>query len=106
MRGSRDPAVAIPRSVKGAVNALSAAEKAGIKRFVYTSSSFAVTMPKPDTVFTVQEDTFNEYAVHAAERGQADGETVYGASKVAAERALRAWVEENHSDIIVNCRTS
>jgi len=88
-----------------ALNALKAASSAGIKRFVYTSSSFAVTQPKPNISFTVDESTFNEIAVRVVkEKGsQADGASVYSASKVEVERAMERWKIENAADIVINC---
>ncbi|KAF9701360.1 hypothetical protein EKO04_000278 [Ascochyta lentis] len=105
MSGSGDPAIAIPQSVNMAVTALKASSAAGLKRFVYTSSSFAVTQPKPGVKFTVDESTFNEAAVQAVnEKGKAaGGATVYSASKVEVERAMKAWKDENKSSIVINC---
>lgn len=99
------PDQAIPASVNMAVNALKAASAAGIKRFVYTSSSFAVTQPKPNISFTVTESTFNEDALRAVkEKGaDTDGASVYSASKVEAERAMKRWKDENKADIVINC---
>ncbi|KAF9872767.1 aldehyde reductase [Colletotrichum karsti] len=102
MTGSRDPAVAIPRAVNGALNALKSSAKAGLKRFVFTSSSFAVTQPKPGKVFTLTEDSFNVEAVERCKQPGADGETVYSASKVEAEWAISKWVEENKPSLVVN----
>lgn len=89
MTGSRDPAVAIPRAVRGALNALTACHKEpGLKRFVFTSSSFAVTQPKPNLKFTVTTDTFNDEAIDRVKLPDPDGETVYSASKVECKRAI------------------
>jgi nucleoside-diphosphate-sugar epimerase len=105
MTGSGDPAIAIPHSVNMALSALKTASKAGLKRFVYTSSSFAVTQPKPSVKFTVDENTFNEDAIRAVkEKGKAaGGATVYSASKVEAERAMKKWIDESKSQIVINC---
>lgn len=102
MQGSRDPAVAIPRAVNGALNAAKASAKAGLKRFVFTSSSFAVTQPKPGKVFTLTSESFNDEAVERVKTPGADGATVYSASKVEAERALSRWVEESQTSLVVN----
>ncbi|KAI3550021.1 aldehyde reductase [Colletotrichum abscissum] len=102
MQGSRDPAVAIPRAVNGALNAAKASSEADLKRFVFTSSSFAVTQPKPGKVFTLTAESFNEEAVERIKQPGADGETVYSASKVEAERALSRWAKENKSSLIIN----
>ncbi|KAJ4357074.1 hypothetical protein N0V95_002812 [Ascochyta clinopodiicola] len=105
MSGSGDPAIAIPQAVNMALNALKASAAAGLKRFVYTSSSFAVTQPKPGVKFTVDESTFNEEVVQAVkEKGSAaGGATVYAASKVEVERAMKAWKKESKSPIVINC---
>ncbi|KAH6642426.1 aldehyde reductase [Boeremia exigua] len=105
MRGSGDPAIAIPHAVNMALSALKASSAAGIRRFVYTSSSFAVTQPKPGVKFTVSESTFNEDAIRAVkERGQdAGGPTVYAASKVEVERAMQKWKKETNAQININC---
>jgi nucleoside-diphosphate-sugar epimerase len=104
MTGSSD-SQAISLAVSGALNALKACSKAGIKRFVYTSSSFAVTQPKPNQVFEIAENTFNEEAVEKVRKGTANGEDVYCASKVEAERALRSWGKEHAPEVVINMGT-
>lgn len=105
MHGSGEPSVAIPYSVGMAMSALKTASAAGIPRFVYTSSSFAVTQPKPSVSFSVDERTFNEEAIkNVQEKGAgAGGATVYAASKVEVERAMQAWKDESGARIVVNC---
>lgn len=105
MHGSGDPSIAIPYSVGMAMSALKTASAAGIPRFVYTSSSFAVTQPKPSVPFSVNERTFNEEAIKNVKEkgGGAGGATVYAASKVEVERAMQAWKEESGTSIVVNC---
>ena len=73
-----------------------------MKRFVYTSSSFAATIPKPGKRFTVFANTFNNEAVEDALISDPDGATVYAASKVEAERAILKWIDENKPLLIVN----
>lgn len=103
MTHSTDPTVAIPRAVNGALNALKAsANESAMKRFVYTSSSFAATSPKPGKQFTITAESYNDEAVDQAWKGNADGEIVYAASKVEAERAIAKWLEENKSSLVVN----
>ncbi|MBE3047937.1 NAD-dependent epimerase/dehydratase family protein, partial [Candidatus Bathyarchaeota archaeon] len=103
MTGSRDPAVAIPRAVHGALNALKAsAREPGMRRFVYTSSTTAATMPKPGVKFTIHADTYNDEAAEEAWKPNADRHVVYAASKTAAERAVFEWVEENKPPFVVN----
>lgn len=105
MHGSGDPALAIPQAVHMALGALKTSSNAGLKRFVYTSSSFAVTQPKPSVKFTVSEATFNEDAIRAVKQkgANAGGATVYAASKVEVERAMQKWKEESGAQIVVNC---
>ncbi|KAL3445544.1 NAD(P)-binding protein [Aspergillus insuetus] len=103
MTASPDASIAIPRAVNGALNALRAsAKEPSITRFVYTSSSFAATLPKPGHQFTVAADTFNEEAIERAWGHDADGDSVYAASKVEAERAIAKWVQENDPPLVVN----
>ena len=86
---------AINRAIDGALNALEACTKrrSSIKRFVYTSSSFAATQPKPNVRFSIAVDSYNDEAVQRAHQPNPDGETVYAASKVLTERALVNYVE-------------
>ena len=94
MTHKADAKTAINRAVRGVINALSASMNAQtVKRFVYTSSPFAVTQPKPGRSFSVNQKIFNEEAVQRAAQPDADGETIYSASKVEAERAISAWVK-------------
>lgn len=103
MTHSTDPHVAIPRTVNGALNALRASARvSSMKRFVYTSSSFAATQPKPDTKFTITAESYNDEAVEQAWKPNASGETIYAAGKVEAERAIFKWVRENSSSLTVN----
>ncbi|CAI6337888.1 unnamed protein product [Periconia digitata] len=62
----QDPNIAVPTVVEGTKNALQSAVKAGIKRFVLTSSSTAASSPIPNKVFTMDEKTWNEVAVKNA----------------------------------------
>ena len=103
MTHSTDPNIAVPRAVNGALNALKAsANVSGLKRFVFTSSSFAATQPKPGKKFMITAESYNDEAVERAWKPNADGETVYAASKVEAERAIFRWVKENKPSLIVN----
>lgn len=97
-----DTGAAVQKAVTGALNALKASAMSGLNRFVYTSSSFAATQPKPGEIFTVTTESYNEEAVERASKPNPDGETVYSASKVAAERAILKWVKENKPPLVVN----
>ncbi|UPK96710.1 hypothetical protein LCI18_007645 [Fusarium solani-melongenae] len=63
-----DPNKVIPTVIAGAVNALKAAfAEPSVKRFVYTSSSTAALLPKPNVPgIVVTEGTWNDEAVKLA----------------------------------------
>lgn len=107
MGDSKDPKTSISRVVDIALNALrSAAGEPGLKRFVYTSSSFAVTLPKPDKEFTLYVGTFNDEVIERVKKPDPSWDNVYAAGKVEAERAIAKWLEENDGKIVVNTSKS
>lgn len=76
-----------------------------VKRFVLTSSSSAAVFPVPDKRFKVFADSWNDFSVEQAwKEGEVEGKGyhVYCASKVAAEKAMWKFVEEN-KDCAVEC---
>ena len=94
-----DPNKVISPVVAGAVNAAAAAAKEpSVKRFVYTSSSTAITDPKPGLAFDLSVKDWNTETVEAAwkpppyepERAWA----VYGASKTQAEQKIWEFYKE------------
>ena len=102
-----DPNKVIPAVVKGAVNAAtSAAKQTSVKRFVYTSSSTAITAPKPNVEFTISTDNWNNEAVEAAwkpppyepERAW----STYGASKMQAEQEMWKFVKNHKPGFVLN----
>ena len=102
-----DPNKVIPAVVNGAVNAAtSAAKQTSVKRFVYTSSSTAITAPKPNVKFTISTDDWNKEDVEAAwkpppyEPGRAWA--TYGASKTQAEQELWKFVKEHKPGFVLN----
>ncbi|KAL0253257.1 hypothetical protein SLS55_010229 [Diplodia seriata] len=103
-----DPAKVIPPAVGGAMNALKAANgEPSVKRYVLTSSSFAVSLPKPDTAVTVTKDTWNEESIRIAESPSNFPEQAfhnYAASKALAEKEVwRAYHEgRTRPDLVVN----
>ncbi|GJC83964.1 NAD-dependent epimerase/dehydratase terH [Colletotrichum liriopes] len=84
----------------------SAAKTAEVKSFVYTSSFAAVASPTTGVARKITEETYSEDFVREAwapppytpERAMA----VYGASKVAAERALFAYAKEKKPHFTTN----
>lgn len=103
----RDPTKVIPTVVNGAINAASSAAKhSSVKRFVYTSSSSAITAPKPNVEFTISTDDWNTDQVEEAwkpppyERGREW--VVYAASKTQAEQAMWTFVKEREPGFVLN----
>lgn len=91
----------------GAVNAATSASKASsVKRFVYTSSSTAITAPKPNVEFTISTANWNTDDIEAAwkpppyESGRAWA--VYGASKTQAEQEMWNFVKEKTPSFVLN----
>lgn len=99
---SLDRALSI--AVNGALNALKACAKTpSCKRFVFTSSSVAVTFPRPDVEFSVDESTYNEEALEVLKSGSNEGGLrIYAAMKTVSEQAVAKWVEENKPSFAVN----
>ena len=102
-----DPNKVIPQVVAGAVNALEAAAKApSVKRFVYTSSSTAITAPKPNEKFEVKIEDWNTEDVEAAWKPPPYDITrswaVYGASKTQAEQAIWKFTKDKKPNFVVN----
>ncbi|KAK7419023.1 hypothetical protein QQX98_003525 [Neonectria punicea] len=106
-----DPNKVIPDAIAFAVNALKAAYgEAGVKRFVFTSSSAAtVSSARDKPGVTVTEETWNENAVkeswaeppYGVERAGA----VYAASKTQAEQEVWKFHKANREkrpDLVVN----
>ena len=102
-----DPNKVIPGVVKGAVNAAaSAAKQTSVKRFVYTSSSTAITAPKPNVEFTISTDDWNDEQVEAAWRPppyeKERAWVVYGASKTQAEQEMWKFAKEHKPGFVLN----
>lgn len=101
-----DPNQVVPVLVKHLEGLLeSMTKESSIKRFVYTSSSTAATLPVPGRPGHLDKTTYNDEAVkmaweppHVPEKGY----PVYGASKTEAERAIWKWVHEKKPGFVVN----
>ena len=102
-----DPHKIITPSITFLDNALAAAEKEqSIKRFVFTSSSAAVSQNKTNEVYNLTDEMWADWAVEAAwapppytmERALAN----YYASKVLTEQKLWKYVEERKPHFVVN----
>jgi nucleoside-diphosphate-sugar epimerase len=101
-----DPNVIIPPTVAALRAILAAAKRVGsIQRFVYTSSSTAIGLPKHDVDYSIDENTWNEESTreawaepHAPEKAY----VVYGASKAEAEKAAWQFVAEEKPGFVFN----
>ncbi|KAM6512025.1 hypothetical protein FALCPG4_017012 [Fusarium falciforme] len=72
--------IAIENVVDVAINGIKAAAKeSSIKRFIYTSSSFAATFLSPDKRLAITTKTFNDGAVRKANLPGPEGDVVYAA---------------------------
>ncbi|KAK7727120.1 hypothetical protein SLS57_003154 [Botryosphaeria dothidea] len=106
-----DPNAVIPVVVRGVTNALDAAAgERRVKAFVYTSSSTAAYSPKPGAGGDVGQETWNEETVKEAwapppYEPSRTGK-VYGASKMAAEKAVWDWVKEKEKEGEVGFRVN
>ncbi|TQN68664.1 Aldehyde reductase 2 [Colletotrichum shisoi] len=108
---SPNPESVIPSSIAVALNALKAANKSpSVKRFVFTSSSVAAALPKPNKGgIEVTSDSWNTHSVEIAWREAPYHPQrawhVYAASKVEAETAVWRFHYENirrRYDLVVN----
>ncbi|CAF9941169.1 MAG: hypothetical protein HETSPECPRED_002881 [Heterodermia speciosa] len=102
-----DPNKVIPQVIAGAVNAIEAAAKTpSVKRFVYTSSSTAITAPRPNEKYDLKVEDWNTADVEAAWKPPPYEPTrnwaVYGASKTQAEQAIWKFAKEKKPDFVVN----
>ena len=103
----RDPNKVIPIVVNGAINAASsAAIQTSVKRFVYTSSSSAITAPKLNVEFTISTDDWNTDQVEETWKPppyeQGREWVVYAASKTQAEQAMWKFVKEHKPGFVLN----
>ena len=102
-----DPNKVIPDVISGAINAITAASKqSSVKRFVYTSSSTAISQPKPNVAFTISTGDWNNEDVEAAWKPppyeQERKWAVYGASKTQAEQKMWDFVKDHKPGFVLN----
>jgi nucleoside-diphosphate-sugar epimerase len=102
---ANDPTI-IPRSIKANLNVLEGVAKANkigekVKRVVLTSSSWAVSFPRPNVPLELGYDTYDTTAQSALDNSdtpkEARGMFTYVVSKVESEKASWKWREE-HGD--------
>ncbi|PLB49885.1 NAD(P)-binding protein [Aspergillus steynii IBT 23096] len=104
---SPDQTQAIDRVVKGTINTLEAAARAGVKRYVLSSSSKAVESTVYNVPHVLDVSTFNyddlqkareEPTVPTFERAL----RVYSAGRTAAELAFWDWIKNNNPPFVAN----
>lgn len=107
MSFSPDPNKVIP-SVLAGINSIliSASHSATVKRFVYTSSSTALSKPRPNEIFHISTTLWNESDIEDSKSPppyqDSNALTVYGASKVLAEKELWKFVKEKRPHFVAN----
>ncbi|KAL2835677.1 putative aldehyde reductase 2 [Aspergillus pseudoustus] len=94
--------------IKGVLNTLAAAARAGVKRYVLSSSSKAVSSTVYNKPRELTSDTFNHEAIEQARTGPEEATfermlAVYSAGRALAELAFWDWVRDNNPPFVVNC---
>lgn len=109
---SPNPKEVVPPAVKGATSILrSAAKEPKVKRFVFTSSSTATSVPTPGKKFKIDSNSWNteveEYADFPPPYLEENAFKVYSASKTKAERAVWDFIKSEKPQFTVNfvCET-
>ena len=107
MTFSPDPNAVIPLVLAGARNIAAAVSKqASITRFVYTSSSAALILPKPNHERTITTKDWDNEAVEIAwappPYNPDRSFPVYAASKTQAEKAMWDFVEKEKPGWVLN----
>ncbi|PNP85009.1 hypothetical protein FNYG_01534 [Fusarium nygamai] len=103
-----DPAKVVEPVIKGTVNSLEAAARAGVERYVLSSSSKAVESTNYNHPHHITSSMFNYEAIRkACCEPKIDGRdrsvNVYSASRAMAELAFWSWVGTNQPPFVVNC---
>ncbi|QGI76994.1 hypothetical protein CEK25_001900 [Fusarium fujikuroi] len=104
-----DPARVVDPVVKGTINSLEAAARAGVKRYVLSSSSKAVESTNYNHPHHITSSSmFNYDAIRkACSEPNVDGldrfVDVYSASRALAELAFWSWVGTNQPPFVANC---
>ncbi|KAH6954479.1 hypothetical protein DER45DRAFT_632868 [Fusarium avenaceum] len=103
-----DPVKVISPVIKGTINTLEAAARAGVKRYVLSSSSKAVESTVYDQPHHLSSNMFNYEAVSKACCEPSIDRfdrclTVYSAGRTLAELAFWSWVGKNQPSFVANC---
>ncbi|WYZ42275.1 hypothetical protein EsH8_V_001170 [Colletotrichum jinshuiense] len=103
-----DPDKAIDPVIKGLRNTLEAAARAGVQRYVLSSSSKAVESCVYNHPHIIQTDTFNYEAVRKVKENSTGSGferalSVYSAGRTLAELEFWSWVKQNKPPFVANC---
>ncbi|KAF4955761.1 hypothetical protein FGADI_4332 [Fusarium gaditjirri] len=103
-----DPAKVVEPVIKGTINSLEAAARAGVKRYVLSSSSKAVESTNYNHPHHITSSMYNYEAIRkACCEPDFDGldryVDVYSASRALAELAFWSWVGTNQPPFVANC---
>ncbi|KAG7438691.1 Aldehyde reductase 2 [Fusarium oxysporum f. sp. raphani] len=107
-----DPAKVVEPVIKGTINSLEAVARAGVKRYVLSSSSKAVESTNCNHPHHITSSMFNYEAIREAccepnLDGNFDGldrfMEVYSASRAMAELAFWSWVGTNQPPFVAKC---
>ncbi|KAF5679183.1 aldehyde reductase II [Fusarium heterosporum] len=94
--------------IKGTINTLEASARAGVERYVLSSSSKAVESTVYDRPHHITSNMFNYEAIRKTcceptVKGFDRCLTVYSAGRTLAELAFWSWVGENQPPFVANC---
>ncbi|RDW84103.1 uncharacterized protein DSM5745_04429 [Aspergillus mulundensis] len=104
-----DPSKVYDPVIKGVINTLEAASRAGVKRYVLGSSSKAVHSSVYNKPYELTTDTWNTDAIKEVRNSSSESATfdrmlaVYSAGRTLAEQAFWQWVKENDAPFVANC---
>lgn len=103
-----DPAMVVGPSVRSTINTLEAAAKAGVQRYVLSSSSKAVETTRYDGIHRrLTAEMYNWDCLVKTSRPRNDSFEwlldVYSAGRTIAEIAFWSWIAENRPPFVANC---
>ncbi|KAK7928939.1 hypothetical protein PG985_005937 [Apiospora marii] len=106
-----DPVKVYEPMIQGVVNTLEAAARAGVQRYVLSSSSKAVHSNVYDGPRKLTSDMFNYEAINKVRDGPPPDAgasfekmvSVYSAGRTLAELAFWDWIREHNSPFVANC---
>ncbi|KAH7308568.1 putative aldehyde reductase 2 [Stachybotrys elegans] len=103
-----DPAKVHRPMIKGVINTLEAASRAGVKRYVLSSSSKAVHPGVFGGHYELTTDSYNYEAIEKVKAGPVENSlerivAVFSAGRALQELAFWEWVATNKPSFVANC---